>query len=331
MARTETPMTTGTTHFLLAVAFLSSASASTIAWLLLSTARLVAALIDCLSAFEVNFWERMFKPALIAAWIFSFVPISAIAWPALLLSVGLNSVLINDFKRILASGDYWISIEVDSVYSASYSVGVNEISAQSSSLLSGNVYNGSTWSSTPSYGLKYAINGHSYNLQLKVQSSASNKKLKAIGVLFNEELSGPVDSNNYRQVFVFYGSENKVNFHLTKFIPDADKLKVYDANSGQVYVYPAFSVDGRTVTFPSGTFQTLTAELITLRFEQVEGSVFDNSDTNANLLATNHLGSNDPTIDKSIAGRGIILRRPDGTLRELIITNSDTVSIIPVV
>ena len=56
----------------------------------------------------------------------------------------------------------------------------------------------------------------------------------------------------------------------------------------------------------------------------------DTSDDNAALLAGNHLGSPNAAIDMSVAGRGIFLRRPDGTLRELTIDDDDNVAIYSV-
>ncbi len=50
------------------------------------------------------------------------------------------------------------------------------------------------------------------------------------------------------------------------------------------------------------------------------------SDT-LSLLEANHLGSTNQAIDRSVAGRGIFLRRPDGTLRELVINDNDDIEI----
>lgn len=50
-------------------------------------------------------------------------------------------------------------------------------------------------------------------------------------------------------------------------------------------------------------------------------------DRNAELLAGNYLGSTDASLDKSSAGRGIFLRRPDGTLREIAIDNDDQIAV----
>jgi hypothetical protein len=60
------------------------------------------------------------------------------------------------------------------------------------------------------------------------------------------------------------------------------------------------------------------------------GNSFDNSDRNAAILAANNLGSTDPSIDHSQNGRGIYLRRPDGTLREITIDNSDNIAVYSV-
>jgi hypothetical protein len=61
-------------------------------------------------------------------------------------------------------------------------------------------------------------------------------------------------------------------------------------------------------------------------FDQTAGASFDNSDVNANLLATNHLGSTDGSIDRSLAGRGIYLRSPNGTLFELVVEDDGSIS-----
>jgi hypothetical protein len=47
-------------------------------------------------------------------------------------------------------------------------------------------------------------------------------------------------------------------------------------------------------------------------------------------MATNHLGSTDATVDKSVNGRGFYLRRPDGTLREICIDDSDNITVYSV-
>jgi hypothetical protein len=88
-------------------------------------------------------------------------------------------------------------------------------------------------------------------------------------------------------------------------------------------------LDGQKVIFEAGQFLS-PGDTILLRFVQIDGTVFDQSDVNALLLASNHLGSTDASIDRSVPGRGIFLRRPDGTLRELVINNADEIEIYSV-
>lgn len=66
-----------------------------------------------------------------------------------------------------------------------------------------------------------------------------------------------------------------------------------------------------------------------VRFEVAYGLV-DGTSKALNILAANHLGSTTASLDQSVAGRGIILKRPDGTLRELIIDNLDNIQVLSV-
>jgi hypothetical protein len=93
-----------------------------------------------------------------------------------------------------------------------------------------------------------------------------------------------------------------------------------------VYRYPAFSIDGRTVKFNAGTF-LVPNETIELFFDQSEGTGYDYSDSNANLLASNHLGSSDNTLDKSVSGRGVLIRNASGDLREIWLDEFDNLNI----
>lgn len=168
-----------------------------------------------------------------------------------------------------------------------------------------------------------------YDLRLKITASASSK-LEGYGIFYDKELSANVASGSLNiEVFEFSGSLNTYQFTLTKFVPHPDLLKVYDVNTGQVYDYGAFTFSGQTVVFDSGQFYQ-PGQTIKLRFIQMEGTAFDNSDVNALLMASNHLGSTDTSIDRSIAGRGIFLRRPDGTLREICIDNNDNIVVYSV-
>jgi len=191
------------------------------------------------------------------------------------------------------------------------------------------IYDGTSWTTFNDYKLHSIVQGIDLDLRVKIAASNSSK-LEGYGIFYDKELSAGVASSSLNiEVFEFSGNSNTYEFTLTKFVPHPDLLKVYDVNTGQVYDYGAFSFSGQKVVFESGQFYQ-PGQTIKLRFIQMEGSAFDNSDVNALLMASNHLGSTDANIDRSVAGRGIFLRRPDGTLREICIDNSDNIIIYSV-
>jgi hypothetical protein len=247
------------------------------------------------------------------------------------LSAGANSLILNNFRNVLPKlstpKSYWVKIETDATYKASYAVGTSVgIRSAVTSGGSDKVYNAGSWTAAPTIQTKYSILGHKYDLRVKVVSSAGGKKLKSFGIFYDETVGSVVTGYKDLQKFTFSGDDNTYQFTVTAFLPNPDALKVYDIKTGQVYRYPAFTLNGQTVEFNSGAFY-VPGESVQLLFDQSEGSGFDNSDANASLLAANHLGSTDGTIDKSANGRGIYLRRPDGTLREICIDDSDNIVI----
>jgi hypothetical protein len=223
------------------------------------------------------------------------------------LTTGSNVINIPDIY--LAAGTYHIKVRTDAAYKASYVNGVTELNLSASSVV-----------------------GIDLDLRLRISSSstAGIKKLEGYGLFYDKALAANVASGSINvEVFEFSGNLNTYEFTLTKFVPHADLLKVYDVNTGQVYDYGAFGFDGQKVVFESGQFYQ-PGQTIKLRFIQVEGSAFDSSDVNGLLLASNHLGSTDASIDRSLAGRGIFLRRPDGTLREIALDDSDNIVVYSV-
>ena len=245
------------------------------------------------------------------------------------LSAGTNIITISNFRNLLpAGGSYWIKLETDAAYKSSFVAATKSIGIRSTTGGSNLVYNGTSWVSSTN-NIRYQISGHEYDLRVRITSSASNKKLKAYGIFYDEKVGSVVTGTQALQKFTFSGDLDTTEFTVTAFLPDSDHMKIYDIRTGQVYRYPAFSISGHTVTFNSGTFLA-PGETIELIFDQSQGSGYDNSDTNASLLAANHLGSSDGTIDKSMSGRGIFLRRPDGTLREICIDDSDNIVIYSV-
>lgn len=247
------------------------------------------------------------------------------------LSAGTNSLILNNFRNVLPKlstpKSYWVKIETDATYKTSYAVGTS-VGVRSAVTSGGSdkVYNAGSWTAASTIQTKYSILGHQYDLRVKVVSSAGIKKLKSFGIFYDETVGSVTSGYQGLQKFTFSGDDNTYQFTVTAFLPNPDALKVYDIKTGQVYRYPAFTTNGQTVEFNSGAFY-VPGESVQLLFDQSEGSGFDNSDANASLLAANHLGSTDGTIDKSANGRGIYLRRPDGTLREITINNNDEIEI----
>lgn len=162
-------------------------------------------------------------------------------------------------------------------------------------------------------------------LRLRVTSSAAGK-LKAFGVFYCEKVGSVIEGIQALQKITFNGSDNENEFTLTNFLPNPSHLKVYDLKTGQVYRYGAFSLSGKNVIFPVNTF-LVPDETVELLFDQSEGTGYDYSDENANLLASNHLGSSDNTVDKSLNGRGILIRNALGELKELWLDESNNLNI----
>lgn len=245
------------------------------------------------------------------------------------LSAGTTSIMLNNFRNVLPKlstpKSYWVKIDTDATYKASYLVGTSlGVRSAVTSGGSDKVYNAGSWVAAATTQTKFGILGHKYDLRVKVVSSAGSKKLKSFGIFYDETVASVITGYQALQKVTFSGDANTYQFTLTAFLPNPDSLKVYDIKTGQVYRYPAFTLNGQTVEFNSGAFY-IPGESVQLLFDQSEGSGFDSSDSNASLLAANHLGSTDGTIDKSANGRGIYLRRPDGTLREICIDDSDNI------
>lgn len=244
---------------------------------------------------------------------------------------GNGSVTVVIPKVVLPAGTYHLVVSTDAAYKTSYSVGVTDVrlraDGSSPSAAIAHKYNGSAWSTITGTAFVYELDGRIMDLRVKITSSAGSKALDGYGIFYDLTSSGLSRSAvKNREVRNFDGvSDNLSQFTLTSFIPDADLLTVYEVETGQAYAYGAFSLNGYQVTFPTNTFQK--PGRVTLVFSQNGANSFDNSDLNSALMAANHLGSTDGAIDKSIAGRGLFLRRPDGTLREITIDNADNLQV----
>ena len=214
---------------------------------------------------------------------------------------------------------YHIVISTDSAYKSSYSNGVNELRVQGDSAGGDTVdmsqLDGTTgaWAALAGVSMQYELEGRKLDLRVKI-TAAVDASLAGYGI-FYDGTSGLITNTRNRHVEEFDGIlDNEYEFTLP-FVPDYELLKVYEVGTGQVFVSDSFVTDGRKVIFPVDTFNKVgTVKLV---FDQSTGTSFDNSDLNAALLAANRLGSTDPSLDRSVAGEGILLRADNGTLVEV--------------
>lgn len=249
------------------------------------------------------------------------------------LVAGLNTIPF-EIGSILVEGTYWLVVESSAAYKSSFSAGVNSVqmrtdtSAPSYSEGASFEYDGSAWAAIAGTHGVFQLSGYTYDLRVKITASQASS-LQGYGIFYAEQQPFVYETHMAIERFEIDGNLDVTELTLTKMIPDAMTCKVYIVNSGQVLRYPAFAIDGRKLVFAAGQFLA-PGETITVLVDQSEAQVFDNSDANANLMASNHLGSTDPGIDRSMAGRGIVLRRPDGTLREIALDDSDNIVILSV-
>jgi hypothetical protein len=230
--------------------------------------------------------------------------------PYLDISALVSGVIDIPIYFISKPGTYHVVILANAQYTSSYSI-VNNIAVGSNSLSFNQAYT--------------LIQGRELNLRLRITSSVGDVDLRGYGVFYkNETLVESVDDLTKIQRFSFIGNIDNPNQFVLNWIPDPRFLYVYEVGEGKVYRYGFFLTNGDTIVFEPNTFNK--PGNVTLEFVQIVGS-FDGSDLNSALLAANHLGSTNATLDFSAPGRGIFIRRPDGTLRELLLNNDDDLEI----
>jgi hypothetical protein len=161
------------------------------------------------------------------------------------------------------------------------------------------------------------------DLRIKITSSAESS-LEAFGVYYmNTDPGVAITGMKNFEVQTFNSNTEKLSpceFVMTRFIPDPDMLLV--VCDGRTYQYGDFAIDGYKITFPDRFFETPDSKTMFIRFMHVGAGSFDNADMNANLMATNHLGSTDLNLDRSLPGRGIIQQAPNGSKYEVGVDNT---------
>jgi len=239
------------------------------------------------------------------------------------LAVGNNVVQISS-QLVLTAGDYHILIKPDATYQAAYTADNNDniaVRIDSSAGPTPNLrsYDGSVWSAEVANSTAvYRLEGRVLDLRVRITSSATagDKFLSSYAVFYKFEDGVEFTNPTFRELFKFDGTVDNLNeFTLTNFLPDSRLLMCFARGVGQIFRYGDFVIDGHTIRFPENTFNVAgDVELEFFQIGSVDGVTSTVSDA---LLTANHLGSSDAAIDKSVAGRGIILRNADGDLVEI--------------
>lgn len=250
------------------------------------------------------------------------------AYAASSLVTGANTIVLP--STVLPAGTYHFVLSSDATYKSGFSA-LNKIQVKETNATSGeSVYSGVSWSNVSSKAMVSDLQGNIVSLKVKITSAGSPTYPVALDAF---ALSYYNQSNSYsatikkRQKFVFTNGATN-SFAITAFSPDVDLLCCYCDNTAQVFKVPTFALNGNTAVFPANFFDNGgVSTVFDLTFYQDGGWSFDGADSNARLLAANHLGSASGTDDRSVAGRGIILRNAAGTLIELAIDSSNNITI----
>lgn len=246
------------------------------------------------------------------------------------LTAGSNDLTVA-IPTILPPGTYWLVIEGDATYRASYVNATTEVEvrADSAGTYTGGLsyeYDGTTWTATTGIQIIFGTIGFRYNLLTRITSGTASTSLEGYGVFFGEE-GGAVEPNvEEPQYFRFSGSLDQTDFVVTNFWPNPKRVRATFVNSGLTFIYPFFSVIGNTLKFQAGTFLFPGMDVI-LKIENTELGGSTNVDLSKinSLLAENGLGSQNLGLDLSTAGQGPKLRSPNGTLWKVSVTDSGAI------
>lgn len=241
------------------------------------------------------------------------------------LVTGTNTISIP--RTVLVPDTYHITMTGDSDYQAAFVTVTTSVEIDANSAGSdASVFNGTIWSGAGS-NLTFDLKGYVLDLRIRITASGSPDpaNLTGTGILYDLTTTGVIGGFKNRQVFSFNSTSNPNEFDVTAFTPDPDLFRMILVETGQMFMAPALTFDGKTVIFPEDSFDNggIPADFNLIAF-QPEGGSFDNSDLNALLMAGNFLGSTDPSVDRSSPGRGILLRSPNGSLYEITIKDGGT-------
>lgn len=242
---------------------------------------------------------------------------------------GPANVTIDIPDTVLIAGTYHIVVRTDASYKSSFVSTTTELRLREKQVSPSSpftkIFDGTTWSAPGTNGdLTFTLNGRALDLRVRLTSAGSPTYpcgLDAMGIYYGLQDVGIVGAQRKTQRFTFNTvTDNTASFAITTFNPDPDLLTCYGFQDGLpigVWKVPAFQLNGSTAVFDAKTFGgNEISGTVTLIFDQNNGGAFDNSDSNARLMAANHLGSTGGD-DRSASARGPLLRDGGGTLREL--------------
>ena len=245
------------------------------------------------------------------------------------LSVGDNDIQV-DCTIPVNAGTYHLVIESDLEYRDNFLTGVNALSVRansadtspdSSALAAG------TWVASGVGKLEYEVAGRVHDLRVRITGKTDDVDLNGLAVFYDRDDSFSLISEGYeRQVFIISGDDNIDSFDITNFVPDPILMNVHEIETGQTHRAGAWTLNGTRVEFPTNTFDK-PGETITLEFLQMFKGTMQFDSRNRAILAENGLGSQDASLDLSQPGKGILLRRPDGTMREIALDDDDNIVI----
>lgn len=244
-----------------------------------------------------------------------------------------NNIIPVEIPAIVTAQSWWLVIEASDAYRSSFVTLTHAISVRvdtsSPSYSEGDSfrYNGAAWLAHAGNHAVFELTGFDYDLRVKITSS-QNSSLLGYGVFYGEYAPQAYNTELPLEVFELDGDADETELTLTKFFPNIS-CKVYIVNTGQVLRYPAFAINGRKIVVAAGQF-LIPGTTVTVLIDQADQGFFDSSDANATLLASNHLGSSDPSVSMAMPGRGVVVKRPDGVLREITLDNSDNIVILSV-
>ena len=189
------------------------------------------------------------------------------------------------------------------------------------------------WGTSVGSSLVYQVIGvGAKELIVKVTASQDDVLLQGFGVYYDPQPAGSgTEPLNYEK-FVINTATNVTEFTLSSFIPTEELLECHILETGQVFKADnnnteIMSIEGMKITFPNEHFYDLPGYNLTVVFSQNTGQIIDFNENNSAMISENHLGSESPSLDRSVTGRGVKIRNAAGILREITLDENDNIVI----